>query len=117
RLRLHPPPEPPRERRLRILSRTRRPASLAGLREGRQLSNRLRDLSQSDAFARLRLRDLPSAHLPREDRCALERRAREAARGRGPRARAAPDPGRLRRIERLPELPRQGVRDVAGEPP
>ena len=77
----------------------------------------LRDLPQPETFSRLRLRDLPSAHLPRGDRGALGCRPRQAARRGRTQARSAADPSRLRRIGCLRVLPREGVRDLAGESP
>ena len=90
--------------------------------EGRRLRARLRHLPRPDALARLRLRDLPAAGLPRGERApagaALDGEA-EAARPSGASARKdlLPTTAQLRRLGRLRELPRDRVRDlVAGRP-
>ena len=107
-----------RERRLRGLPRARRPAPLAGLREGRHAYEdaclTCHDPKHSLGFE---YATLPAAHLARGER-ARSSRCRPTEREkllaeRGARAQgSAADRGRLRRLGGLPDLPRRRARDL-----
>ena len=112
-----------RGRRLRGLPRPRRPAPLAGLREGRRLlrtpaspattrSTRSASTTRPSCRASRTRRTRRSLALPAAERQKRARRARRARAATCCRRAAA-----LRRLGGLPELPRRGARDLVAEPP